>query len=92
MKDCFILKVKGDSMIGAAIEDGDFVVIRKQGAANNKDIIAVDLEGRATLKRLSIDKNDIILIPENDKYSPISLKNREALVLGVVIGVIKYAA
>ena len=79
-------------MIGAAIEDGDFVVIRKQGAANNKDIIAVDLEGRATLKRLSIDKNDIILIPENDKYSPISLKNREALVLGVVIGVIKYAA
>lgn len=92
MKDCFILKEKGDSMIGAAIEDGDFVVIRKQGAANNKDIIAVDLEGRATLKRLSIDKNDIILIPENDKYSPISLKNREALVLGVVIGVIKYAA
>lgn len=92
MKDCFILKVKGDSMIGAGIDNGDLVVIKKQSTANNKDIIAVELEGSATLKRLSIDKNDIMLIPENDKYTPISIKNREALVLGVVVGIIKNAA
>ncbi|NLZ47916.1 MAG: repressor LexA [Clostridiales bacterium] len=92
MKDCFMLKVKGDSMIGAGIDDGDFVVIRRQSTANNKDIVAVELDGSATLKRLSIDKNDIMLVPENDKYSPISIKEREALVLGVVVGIIKNAA
>ena len=92
MKDCFMLKVKGDSMIGAGIDDGDFVVIRRQSTANNKDIVAVELEGSATLKRLSIDKNDVMLMPENDKYSPISIKNLEALVLGVVVGIIKNAA
>lgn len=92
MKDCFMLKVKGDSMIGADIDDGDYVVIRRQGTANNKDIVAVELEGSATLKRLNIDKNDILLMPENDKYSPISIKNRDALVLGVVVGIIKNTA
>ncbi len=54
MKDCFILKVKGDSMIGANIEDGDHVVIKRQQMAENKDIVAVNLEGSATLKRLLI--------------------------------------
>jgi SOS regulatory protein LexA len=92
MRDCFMLKVKGESMIGAGIEDGDLVVIRKQTMAANRDIVAVNIEGSATLKRLCIDKNDILLMPENDKYSPISIKNRDAVVLGVVVGVIKYAA
>jgi SOS-response transcriptional repressor LexA len=92
MKDCFMLKVKGDSMTGAGIEDGDFVVIRKQTMASNRDIVAVNIEGSATLKRLCMDKNDVLLMPENEKYSPISIKNREAIVLGVVVGIIKYAA
>lgn len=92
MKDCFILKVKGDSMTGAQIEDGDFVVIRKQTMASNRDIVAVNIEGSATLKRLWMDKNDVLLMPENDKYTPISIKNREAVVLGVVVGIIKSAA
>ena len=92
MKDCFMLKVKGDSMIGAGIEDGDFVVIRKQTIASNRDIVAVNIEGSATLKRLCMEKNDVLLMPENERYSPISIKNRDAVVLGVVVGIIKYAA
>jgi SOS regulatory protein LexA len=89
VKDCFILKVKGDSMIGANIFDGDFVVIRQQHTAQNGDIVAVDLEGNATLKRLSLKKNTPILMPENDKYDPIHLYDREATILGIAMGVIK---
>jgi SOS regulatory protein LexA len=89
VKDCFILKVKGDSMIGANIFDGDHVVIRQQHTAQNGDIVAVDLEGSATLKRLSLKKNTPILMPENDKYDPIYLHDREATFLGIAMGVIK---
>ncbi|MDP4177915.1 MAG: S24 family peptidase, partial [Bacillota bacterium] len=48
IKDCFILKVKGDSMINADIDDGDYVLIKKQPFAENNDIIAADLDGSAT--------------------------------------------
>lgn len=89
VKDCFILKVRGDSMEGADINDGDYVVIRKQQNAQNNDIVAVDLEGSATLKRLSIGKGGAALIPENPKYSPISLYDREASIIGIAIGVIR---
>jgi SOS regulatory protein LexA len=89
VKDCFILKVKGDSMIGANIFDGDQVVIRQQHTAQNGDIVAVDLEGNATLKRLSLRKNTPILMPENDKYDPIYIHDREAVILGIAMGVIK---
>lgn len=89
IKDCFILKVKGDSMIGANIEDGDCVVIRKQYTAQNNDIIAVDLDGSATLKRLQIGKGRIVLMPENEKYNPIIVTDNEVNVIGVAVGVVK---
>jgi SOS regulatory protein LexA len=89
IKDCFILKVKGDSMINANINNSDFVVIRKQNTAQDNDIVAVDLEGSATLKRLSLKKGAPMLMPENPKYSPISLQHREAVVLGIAVGIIK---
>lgn len=89
IKDCFVLKVKGDSMIGANIEDGDCVVIRKQYTAQNNDIVAVDLDGSATLKRLQINKGRIILIPENKKYNPIVVTDNEVNVIGVAVGVLK---
>ncbi|MBL4935421.1 UvrD-helicase domain-containing protein [Clostridium sp. YIM B02515] len=88
-KDCFILRVKGDSMIGANIFDGDHVVIRRQHIAQKGDIVAVDLEGNATLKRLAYNKNIPVLMPENDNYSPIFIHDREASVLGVAVGIIK---
>jgi SOS regulatory protein LexA len=89
MKDCFILKVKGDSMIGADINDGDFVVIQNQYAAQNGDIVAADLDGSATLKRLSIKKDGVLLIPENEKYKPIPMNEDNSSIMGVAIGIIK---
>jgi SOS-response transcriptional repressor LexA len=89
LKDCFILKVKGDSMEGAKIEDGDYVVIRKQFNALNKDIVAVDIDGSATLKRLSLGKGGATLLPENPRYSPIPLYGTDAKILGIAVGIIK---
>lgn len=86
---CFVLKVKGDSMIGANIFDGDLVVLSKQNTAQNGDIVAAELEGSATLKRLSLNKGTAMLMPENDKYSPIFLQGRQVSILGIAIGVIK---
>lgn len=88
INDCFILKVKGDSMIGADIYDGDYVVIRKQYMAQNNDIVAVDLDGNATLKRLVMNKSGVVLMPENKKYNPIPIVDEDASIIGVAIGVV----
>ncbi|MGV8982508.1 S24 family peptidase [Clostridium sp.] len=90
VKNAFILKVKGDSMIGANINNGDYVIIRQENAANNKDIVAVDIGGNATLKRLSIEKDRILLMPENDKYKPIVVDSEDTYIIGTAIGVIKH--
>lgn len=90
VNDCFILKVKGDSMINADIDDGDYVVIRKQYAAQNNDIVAAQIDGSATLKRLSIGKEGINLMPENSKYSPIPVTDEGTNIIGIAVGVIKY--
>lgn len=89
MKDCFILKVKGDSMIGANIENGDYVVIKREQMAQNGDIVAVNLFGDATLKRLSMNKSKILLMPENDKYDPIPILEEGANIMGIAVGIIK---
>lgn len=88
-KQNFILKVKGDSMIGANIFDGDYVVIKKQNTAQNGDIVAAEIEGSATLKTLSLGKDVPMLMPENKKYSPIFLHDKQVSILGVAVGIIK---
>ncbi|SHE66638.1 LexA family protein [Clostridium fallax] len=85
----FILTIKGDSMKNADIEDGDLVVIKKQNVADNNEIVAVNLEGEATLKRLILKNGQALLMPENPKYLPISLEERQWQILGVAIGIIK---
>ncbi|MCB2306271.1 UvrD-helicase domain-containing protein [Clostridium estertheticum] len=90
VKNPFILKVKGDSMIGANIDDGDYVVIRQEQAANNKDIVAVYIGGNATLKRLSIGRDRILLLPENEKYKPIVIDSEDTYIIGTAIGIIKH--
>ncbi|WP_055667274.1 S24 family peptidase [Desnuesiella massiliensis] len=89
MRNCFMLKVKGDSMIGANIQDGDYVIIRKQSSAQNNDIVAVDLDGSATLKRLSLRKGLVRLMPENTKYSPIVIEDNNASIIGIALAVVK---
>lgn len=89
MKDCFILKVKGDSMINADINDGDYVIIRKQSYAENNDIVAANLDGSATLKRLKVTKKSACLMPENEKYKPIPIGDEGVMIMGTAVGVLK---
>jgi SOS regulatory protein LexA len=90
VKNSFILKVKGDSMIGANINHGDYVIIRQEHAANNNDIVAVDIGGNATLKRLSIKKDKILLMPANEKYQPIVIDSEDTYIIGTAVGIIKH--
>jgi len=67
----FCLKIQGDSMTGARINDGDIVFIKKQSDVDNGEIAAVLIEDEATLKRVYKEKDSLILQAENPKYAPI---------------------
>ena len=73
----FALRVRGDSMINAGINNGDLVIIKRQPLAENGDIIAALIDNEATLKRLSLTNDEVFLLPENEKYSPINVTCRE---------------
>lgn len=81
-EDCFALRVRGESMIGAGIFDGDLVVIRPQNAASNGDIVLALLDDEATIKRFYRNGGEVWLLPENDAFSPID--GRYARILGKV--------
>jgi SOS regulatory protein LexA len=87
--DHFILKVRGDSMNNAGIEDNDYVVIRSQAAAENLDIAVVAIDDSATLKRFSRMGSNVLLLAENPKYDPIMLNEDQVSILGVVVGLVK---
>jgi len=88
-KNVFILKVKGDSMVDADIDDGDLVVVEKKESAGNRDIVVVSFGDEAVVKRYSPMKETVLLLSENEKYEPIHVKTEQALIIGVVLGVIK---
>lgn len=88
-KDLFMLKIKGDSMIDAGIDDGDYVVIKKDPYVGKKDIVAVEVDGHATLKRFEVKGNKLTLIPENANYERIIVNVEDARIIGSAIGVIK---
>jgi repressor LexA len=83
----FLLKVVGDSMINAAIADGDWVVVRQQPVAENGDIVAAMLEGEATVKTFKRSADHIWLMPHNPAYAPIP--GDEAEILGKVVAVLR---
>lgn len=85
----FILKVKGNSMINAGINSGDLVLIEQNPSPFSGDIVAVNIDGSATLKRLKIKEDKILLLPENENYKPIELnRDNEFYILGKAIGII----
>ena len=84
---CFALRVKGDSMINAAILDGDMVVVRPQQNADDGQIVVARIGDEATVKRLRRRNGEIWLMPENDAYSPID--GSEAEIIGIVKAVIR---
>lgn len=85
--DCFALRVRGDSMIGAGILSGDKVVVRPQPTARDGQIVVARLEDEATVKRLSMKNGEVWLLPENPEYAPIDGKN--AQIIGVVKAVVR---
>ena len=83
----FMLKVVGDSMIDAAICDGDWVVVRSQPAADNGDIVAAMIDGEATVKTFKRRDGHVWLMPHNEAYAPIP--GDDAVVLGRVVTVLR---
>ncbi|MGC5616135.1 transcriptional repressor LexA [Georgenia sp. Z1491] len=85
--DLFMLDVVGDSMIEAAICDGDRVVVRRQNVAENGEIVAAMIDGDATVKALSRTDGHVWLLPRNESYAPIP--GDEAMILGKVVAVLR---
>lgn len=83
----FMLEVHGDSMVDAAICDGDFVVVREQHSAVNGDIVAALLDGEATVKTFRKDHGHVWLIPHNPAYSPID--GTHAQIMGKIVTVLR---
>jgi repressor LexA len=82
-----LVKVVGDSMINAAIADGDWVVVRQQEDAQNGDIVAAMLDSEATVKTFKRSDGHAWLIPRNPAYTPIL--GDEASILGRVVAVVR---
>ncbi|HHY97903.1 MAG TPA: transcriptional repressor LexA [Firmicutes bacterium] len=83
----FALRVQGDSMIGAGILNGDYVIVRQQNFAQNGDIVVALLGDEATVKRIYIENDFVRLQPENPNIAPIIA--RDVTVLGKVIGLLR---
>ncbi|WP_211357989.1 transcriptional repressor LexA [Amycolatopsis cihanbeyliensis] len=85
--EVFLLSVTGDSMVDAAITDGDWVVVRQQPTANNGEIVAAMIEGEATVKTFKRTDEHAWLIPQNEAYEPIPAD--DATILGKVVAVLR---
>jgi repressor LexA len=86
VRDCFLLQVRGDSMIGAGIMPGDIVIVRRQRAASPGDIVVALLGDEATVKRLATLDGAPVLQPENAAYHTI---RSEFEIAGRVIGLMR---
>ena len=85
--NCFALRVRGDSMVGAGILSGDKVVVRPQQSADDGQIVVARIGDEATVKRLRRRGGKVWLMPENDNYAPID--GSEAEIIGLVKAVFR---
>ncbi len=90
-KNCFGLKITGNSMIEAGIDEGDYVIIHRQSTANRRDIVIAGSkkDNEVTIKRLEISGNLALLLPENSEYEPIPIPINDLFINGIVVGVLK---
>ncbi len=92
-KDCFAVPANGDSMINVGINDGDTLIFKKTETYEDNDIVAIciDTEEIALCKRVKVISDEsILLMSENNKYSPILIdKNKKARVIGKLVYSIK---
>jgi len=88
----FLLKVKGNSMMGTGILDGDHVLVKVQAQAENGEIVVALVEDEATVKRFIHRGDKIILQPENPAHQPMTFTKRDNLrILGKVMGVVRFS-
>jgi repressor LexA len=89
--EAFLLKVQGDSMIGAHICPGDQALVRSQSTAENGDIVVALLNDEATVKRIFFRPDGIVLQPENPSMAPIQVKKNEKSfqIVGKVVGILR---
>lgn len=86
----YALKVRGKSMIDDHIQDGDFVIIRKQETADNGDRVVAMINNEVTLKKFVKKKDQIVLQPMNESMEPISVNPAEGVqILGLLVGVVR---
>jgi len=85
--ELFLLSVTGDSMVDAAITDGDWVVVRQQPTADPGEIVAAMIDGEATVKTFKRKDGHIWLMPHNEAYEPIP--GDDATILGKVVAVLR---
>jgi len=91
VEEAFALRVKGDSMINAGINDKDLVIVSPKEQAKNGDIIVAMLNDEATVKKFEFVNNKIRLIPENNSYTPIDVKSSDDFrLIGKVKGVVRW--
>jgi len=90
-EDVFLLRVQGDSMIDAHIQDGDFALVKPQPSAENGEIVVALIEDEATIKRIFQKRDLIRLEPANPKLEPIVVKKGEKkiVIVGKVIGIFR---
>ena len=87
----YLLRVKGDSMIDAGIEDGDLLAVQKTPEARSGDIVVARLDDEVTVKTLQRHKNQCRLLPANPAYAPIEIdpKRQSLTIEGIAVGVIR---
>jgi len=86
----FAVRVQGDSMEGAGIEDGDLAIVKQTDRAESNEIVLVLVDGESTIKRLKKVRGKFWLYPENEKYSPLKVVDPGFRILGRVVGVHRY--
>ncbi|HLN15050.1 MAG TPA: S24 family peptidase, partial [bacterium] len=86
VRGCFLLRVRGDSMVGAGIMPNDVVVVRRQAVASPGEIIVALLDDEATVKTLALNEGTPVLMPANPAYQPI---RKEFQIVGRVVGLIR---
>src|SRR3989338_8591545 len=80
----FCIRVIGDSMIDAGINEDDILVVDSSITPTHNKIVIAAVDGELTVKRLSCEKGQVLLCPENSKYSPIEVKSQDLNIWGVV--------
>jgi repressor LexA len=85
----FALRVAGDSMQDAGILEGDQVIVRQRSVAADGDVVIATLDGETTIKRLRTNGSRVMLVAENPRYQSIEIRAEEAVIQGVVVGLLR---